>query len=91
MFLAKIKGYVVSTHKNQYLHGHKLMIVQPIDLEGEFTKAKESIALDVTDAGIGDIVLVVKEGAAVQQILGHKKAPVNTMIVAVVDDLEVTE
>ncbi len=91
MFLAKVKGNVVSTQKNQYLKGHKLLVVQPVDLEGNFTQEKESIALDLIDAGIGDMVLVVKEGAAVQQILGHKNAPVNTMIVAVVDDLEVEE
>jgi microcompartment protein CcmK/EutM len=91
MFLAKVKGNVVSTQKNEYLKGHKLLVVQPIDLNGNFTDAKESIALDLIDAGVNDTVLVVKEGAAVQQILGHKNAPVNTMIVAIVDDLEVTE
>ncbi len=91
MFLAKVKGNVVSTHKNRYLTGHKLLVVQPVDLEGKFLDTKEHIALDSADAGIGDTVLVVKEGAAVQQILGHKNAPVNTMIVAVVDDYEVTE
>ncbi len=91
MFLAKVKGNVVSTQKNKYLKGHKLLIVQPVDLNGNFTDAKEMIALDLIDAGVDDTVLVVKEGAAVQQILGHKKAPVNTMIVAVVDDLDVNE
>ncbi len=91
MFLAKVKGNVVSTQKNKYLTGHKLLIVQPIDLEGNYLDSKESIALDSADAGIGDTVLVVKEGAAVQQILGHNNAPVNTMIVAVVDDYEITE
>ena len=91
MFLAKVKGNVVSTQKNKYLTGEKLLIVQPVDLNGNFINTKESIALDSADAGIGDTVLVVKEGAAVQQILGHKNAPVNTMIVAVVDDYEVTE
>ncbi len=91
MFLAKVKGNVVSTQKNEYLKGHKLLVVQPVDLDGNFTDAKESIALDLIDAGVNDIVLVVKEGAAVQQILGHKNAPVNTMIVAIVDDLEITE
>ncbi len=91
MFLAKVKGNVVSTQKNKYLKGHKLLIVQPVDLDGNFTDAKEMIALDLIDAGVNDTVLVVKEGAAVQQILGHKNAPVNTMIVAVVDDLDVNE
>ncbi len=91
MFLAKVKGNVVSTQKNEHLKGHKLLVVQPVDLNGNFLEAKEAIALDMIDAGVNDTVLVVKEGAAVQQILGHNKAPVNTMIVAIVDDLEVEE
>ncbi|MEO8399180.1 MAG: EutN/CcmL family microcompartment protein [Ignavibacteriaceae bacterium] len=91
MLLAKVKGNVVSTQKNSYLKGHKLMLVHQIDLKGNFTKSKDIIAIDVVSAGIGDTVLVVQEGAAVQQILGHKKAPAHTIIVAIVDNIEFTE
>lgn len=91
MFLAKISGNVVSTQKNQYLSGHKLLLVKKVDLLGNFIDTKDEIALDIIDAGIGDLVLVVKEGAAVEQMLGHNKAPVNTMVVAIVDDLDIVE
>ena len=89
MLLAKVKGNIVSTQKNTNLVGHKLLVVHQIDLKGNFIGKKDIIALDLIDAGVGDIVLVVQEGAAVKQILGHRKAPVHTMIVAVVDELEV--
>ena len=91
MFLAKISGNVVSTQKNDSLKGHKLLLVKRIDLKGNFIDNKDEIALDLISSGIGDTVLVVKEGAAVQQMLGHKNAPVNTMIVAIVDDLDIQE
>lgn len=91
MFLAKVKGNVVSTQKNEYLKGHKLLIVKAVDLDGKLVGKSEHIALDLIDAGIGDTVLVAKEGDAVQQILGHANAPVNTMIVAVVDDIDVID
>ena len=91
MILAKVKGNIVSTPKNKHLHGHKLMIVHPIDLKGNFIGKKDMIALDMIDAGIGDNVLVVREGDAVQQILGHSKAPVHTMITAIVDDIDLEE
>ena len=91
MFLAKIKGNIVSTQKNQHLVGHKLQIVKPINLNGELIGKKDVIALDLIDAGIGDTVLVAREGDAVQQILGHKEAPVNSIIIAVVDDYDVEE
>jgi carbon dioxide concentrating mechanism protein CcmL len=86
--LAKVKGNIVSTQKNSYLKGHKLLLVQTIDLKGNFIGKKDIIALDLIDAGVDDIVLVVQEGAAVAQILGHKKAPVHTMIVAIVDKMD---
>lgn len=91
MFLAKVSGNVVATQKNEYIKGHKLLLVKSIDLAGEYLDNKDQIALDLIDAGIGDTVLVVKEGAAVKQILGHNNAPVNIMIVAVVDNLDIQE
>ena len=89
MLLAKVKGNIVSTQKNPNLVSHKLLLVHQIDLNGNFIGKKDIIALDLIDAGIGDTVLVVQEGAAIKQILGHRKAPVHTMIVAIVDELEV--
>lgn len=88
MFLAKVKGNVISTQKDAFLSGHKLMLVQKVDLQGEFMGKKDVIALDLIDSGIGDTVLVTQEGDAVQQILGHKNAPVNTIIVAIVDNID---
>jgi len=91
MFLGIVKGNLVSTVKNQFLKGHKLLLVQQIDLNGNFLNKPDNIALDLVDAGIGDKVIVVQEGDAVQQMLGHNKAPVNTMIIGIVDNIEVHE
>ncbi|HEX2963783.1 MAG: EutN/CcmL family microcompartment protein [Bacteroidota bacterium] len=91
MFLGKVKGNVISTQKNKYLSGHKLLLVQKVDLDGNFIGSKDVIALDLIDSGIGDTVLVAQEGDAVQQILGHQKAPVNTIIIAIVDDVDVAK
>ncbi len=89
MTLAKVKGNIVSTQKNSNLKGQKLLIVHPIDLENKYIGKKDVIALDFVNAGIGDIVLLVQEGKAVQQILGHRKAPVHSIIVAIVDSIDV--
>jgi len=89
LHLAKIKGNIVSTQKNLHLKGHKLLIAQKIGLDGEFIGKNDFIAIDLVNSGIGDTVLVVQEGAAVKQILGHRKAPVHTMVVAVVDKIDV--
>ena len=89
MTLAKVKGNLVSTQKNSYLVGHKLLLVHPIDLNNSFIGKNDVVAIDFVDAGIGDTVLLVQEGKAVQQILGHRKAPVHSVVVAVVDSIDV--
>ncbi len=89
MILAKVKGNLVSTQKNSYLIGQKLLLVHPIDLNDNYIGKNDVVAIDVVDAGIGDIVLLVQEGKAVQQILGHKNAPVHSIVVAVVDSIDV--
>lgn len=91
MFLARVKGNIVSTQKNKYLTGHKLLLTHPVNFNGELIGNKDVISLDLIDAGIGDIVIVVQEGDAVQQILGHSNSPVNTMIIGIVDNIEVKE
>ena len=91
MILAKVKGNLVSTQKNSYLVGQKLLLVHPIDLKNNFIGKNDVVAIDVVDAGIGDTVLLVQEGKAVQQILGHKNAPVHSVVVAVVDSIDVDD
>lgn len=91
MILARVKGNLVSTQKNIELRGHKLMIIHPVNLKGEFIGKQDIVALDMIDSGIGDTVLVVQEGDAVQQILKNKKLPVHTIIVAIVDNIDINE
>ncbi|MEW6193865.1 MAG: EutN/CcmL family microcompartment protein [Bacteroidota bacterium] len=91
MFLALVKGNIVSTHKDENLIGQKLLLVHPIDLEQNLVGKKDVIALDLIDSGIGDIVIVVQEGDAVQQILDNSVTPVNTMIIGVVDNIDISE
>jgi microcompartment protein CcmK/EutM len=88
MTLCKVTGTIVATQKNENLKSHKLLICQPIDLDGKEI-GRDIIAIDRVDAGVGDTVLVLQEGAAAQQILGSKTVPVHSIIVAVVDGMSV--
>ena len=91
MIFAKVIGNVVSTQKDKNLKGHKLLLVREINFEGEFIDKKDALAIDLIDAGIGDTVLVAREGDAVEQILGDRKSPVNTVIIAIVDNIDINE
>lgn len=48
------------------------------------------LAIDYCQAGIGDRVLVAVEGDVVKQVTGSADVPANTIIMAVVDDLDIT-
>ena len=91
MLLAKVIGNIVSTQKDKNLRGHKLLLVKEVDFDGEFINNKDALAIDLIDAGIGDTVIVAREGDAVQQILGNKDTPVNTVIIAIVDNIDISE
>lgn len=88
MTLCKVIGTIVSTQKNEHLRTYKTLIVQPVALDGTFI-GRDILALDSVDAGVGDTVLVVQEGQAAAQLLKNKKVPVHSVIVAVVDGLDV--
>lgn len=90
MLLCKVTGTIVATQKNDKLHDKKILSVQPIALDGA-ALGKDLLALDSVDAGVGDTVLVVQEGQAAAQIFKSKEIPVHSVIVAVVDGLDVVE
>jgi len=90
MLLCKVTGTIVATQKNKNLKGQKILMVQPIDLASQ-PIGRDLLALDTVDAGVGDTVLVVQEGQAAAQLLKSKDVPVHSMVVAVVDGLDVVE
>ena len=90
MLLCKVVGTIVATQKNQNLKDKKILTVQPIDLESK-PIGKDLLAIDTVDAGLGDTVLVVQEGQAAAQLLKSKEVPVHSVVVAVVDGMDVAE
>jgi microcompartment protein CcmK/EutM len=87
MLIARVVGNVVATQKNPKLEGAKLLLVQPLDLEGN-PRGGTILAIDSVDAGTGDRVLLVQDGKAAQQALGRGTAAVDAAVVGVVDAVE---
>jgi ethanolamine utilization protein EutN len=88
MNLCKVLGSVTSTLKHPAFAGRKLMVVQPLD-EKQQPLGKSFLAVDHTSsAGPGDVVLVMREGGGVRQVLGDKTLPIRSLIVGVVDEVE---
>ena len=88
MILAKVVGTVVTTISHRDYKNRRLLVVQPLGLEGE-KPDEDFIALDSTHAGIGDTVLVNREGSGARQVLRNPDACVISVIVGIVDSVYV--
>ncbi|MFT5434598.1 MAG: ethanolamine utilization protein EutN [Myxococcota bacterium] len=86
MILARVIGNVVSTAKHPTYQGRSVMIVQPLDEAGD-DDGDSFLAVDNSQAGPGDRVLVLSEGGGIRQILGIKELPIRRLIVGIVDSV----
>ena len=88
MILGRITGNVVSTIHHPIVEGRKLLVAERLDATGQPTGGY-IIAIDAIGAGSGETVLILDEGSGARQILDDSKAPVRSMVVAIVDDVDV--
>lgn len=88
MRIARVVGNVVSTIKDWKFHGHKLMIVEFIDLKGNPIESRQ-IVFDAADAGVGDIVLVNVDGGAAKMLLEDDELIADWTICGVLDHVSV--
>ena len=87
MQIGKIVGTVVSSVKDEKLEGLRLQIVKHVDINGKPT-GSFVIAVDSVGAGVGEVVLVAS-GSSARQTKITKDKPVDAIIMAIVDILEV--
>ena len=87
MFLGRVIGTVWSTRKDENLVGAKFLIVRQLDLN---LKEKDNfvVAVDSVGAGEGEVVLVAT-GSSSRQTEFTKNKPVDAVIMAIVDKLDV--
>ncbi len=88
MILARVIGNVVATQKDHRYEGGRIMIVRPINPDGS-DAGDELLALDAVDSGVGDMVVVVREGwSASTTSTGSPGAAIDSAIIGVVDTVE---
>jgi microcompartment protein CcmK/EutM len=89
MYIGRVSGTVVATIKDELFEGHKLLVVDKLNLAGEPTP-KYDIAVDMVQAGVGDLVLVLDEGNSARQILDREPlGAIRAVIVGIVDEVTV--
>jgi len=87
MLLGRVVGTVWATRKDPKVNDLKFLVVRAIDLEGGDLDGFV-VAVDAVGAGVGERVLVA-QGSSGRQTEITQGRPVDAVIMAIVDDLEV--
>ena len=87
MQIARVVGTVVATRKHRKFEGAKLLLVQPVSLDGT-PRGTPLLAVDSVGAGIHEKVLIVLEGRAAGEALGRQAAPVDAAVIGIVDSVD---
>jgi microcompartment protein CcmK/EutM len=84
MVIGRVIGDIVATQKASSHEGRKILVVQPLNLDGS-DRGEVLLALDAVDAGVGDRVLVVTEGWSAMTSVGRPQSPIDMAVVGVID------
>ena len=88
MIVGRITGRAVSSRKDDGLLGTKLLMVEEIEAASGDGSGDLLIAADFLGAGPGDVVLV-SQGSAARFTAQTKDAPVDALVVGIVDSVRV--
>lgn len=88
MFIARVRGNVVTTQKVETMTGRKLLIVEPLRVEGKTGSMAGTehcfVAVDSLGAGTDDLVLVT-QGSSARMTSQTEKSPVDCVVIGIVD------
>jgi ethanolamine utilization protein EutN len=87
MILGHVIGSVVSTIHHPIVQGRKLLVAERLDANAR-PAGGYIIAIDAIGAGQGETVLILDEGNGARQILDDRNAPVRSVVVGIVDAVE---
>ena len=87
MLIARVVGELVATQKHPSHEGRKLLLVQPLNLDGS-NRGDAVVAMDAVDAGVGDQVLLATEGFSAMTAVGRPQSPIDMAVIAFIDHIE---
>ncbi|MFX1511779.1 MAG: EutN/CcmL family microcompartment protein [Promethearchaeota archaeon] len=87
MIIGKVIGNLVATVKTPSHENFKIMAVEPIDLDGK-SIGSSILAIDIAQAGIGDAVLICREGNSNRQLTQRPDGAIDAVIVGVIDYID---
>jgi len=86
MIIGKVCGAIHSTINHKFYDNRKLLVVDKLHPDGKRT-GDYLIAIDSVGAGSGETVLVIDEGNSARFIVKDDMAPLRSIIVGIVDQI----
>lgn len=90
MLIGRVIGNIVATQKAPSHEGRKILVVQPLNLDG-LDRGEVVLALDAVGAGIGERVLIVTEGFCAMTAVERPNSPIDMAVVGVIDSVDLIE
>jgi ethanolamine utilization protein EutN len=87
VLIARVVGELVATQKHSSHEGCKILLVQPLNLDGS-DRGDAVVALDAVEAGVGDRVLLVTEGFSAMTSVERPQSPIDMAVIGFIDHVE---
>ena len=92
MFMARVRGNVVTTQKVSKMSGRKLLIIEPLRVDEEGKDMTPTgrcfVAVDSIGAGEDELVLVT-QGSSARMTETTSDAPVDCVVIGIIDTVGV--
>jgi ethanolamine utilization protein EutN len=87
MLIGRVTGNIAATLKHPVYKKQRLLNVAILNPQQEPT-GEAVVAIDSVHAGIGDLVLITQEGRSAMAVAGQTEVPVRTVIVAIIEAID---
>ncbi len=84
MLLAKVVGRATATVKHETLTGQRLLLVQPLDDQGQ-ADGDPQLAIDNLGSRLRDTVMLTTDGAAIRDLLKKDNTPIRWAVIGIAD------
>jgi ethanolamine utilization protein EutN len=90
VLISRVIGEIVSTRKHSSHEGQKILLVQPLHLDGS-NRGDALVAMDAAGAGVGDLVLLALDGYSAMTSVGRPNSPIDMAVIGIIDRVELMD
>jgi ethanolamine utilization protein EutN len=88
VLFARIHGTATATVKHPSLEGWRLLVAQPVGIDGETPDGDPQLVIDTLGAGRGDPVILTSDGKFMANLVDDKKTPARWSVMGMADGNE---